>query len=134
MRWTDLWKTVSGRSRRRRARRTPPADCNCRKPAWRSSTRSRASPVRPTSSLAPAEIGRSPGSRTDTAEFMARCGVDGWTLHDLRRTARSLMSRAGVPSEHAERVLGHVIKGVEGIYDRHGYSEEKGSRSKSWRA
>ena len=58
-------------------------------------------------------------------EFMARCGVDGWTLHDLRRTARSLMSRAGVPSEHAERILGHVIKGVEGIYDRHGYSEEK---------
>ena len=31
-----------------------------------------------------------------------------WTLHDLRRTARSLMSRAGVPSDHAERCLGHV--------------------------
>ena len=25
-------------------------------------------------------------------------GVTGWTLHDLRRTARSLMSRAGVPA------------------------------------
>ena len=34
-----------------------------------------------------------------------------WTIHDLRRTARSLMSRAGVSSEHAERVLGHVIGG-----------------------
>jgi integrase len=42
-----------------------------------------------------------------------------WTVHDLRRTARSLMSRAGVPSEHAERVLGHVIGGVEGVYNRH---------------
>ena len=41
-------------------------------------------------------------------------GVTGWTLHDLRRTARSLMSRAGVTSEHAERVLGHVQPGVEG--------------------
>jgi integrase len=48
-----------------------------------------------------------------------------WTLHDLRRTARSLMSRAGVPSEHSERVLGHVIPGVEGVYDRHAYFDEK---------
>lgn len=50
-----------------------------------------------------------------------------WTLHDLRRTSRSLMSRAGVRSEHAERVLGHVIPGVEGVYDRHAYGEEKGA-------
>jgi integrase len=48
-----------------------------------------------------------------------------WTIHDLRRTARSLMSRAGVSSEHAERVLGHVIGGVEGVYDRHSYMDEK---------
>lgn len=51
-------------------------------------------------------------------------GVTGWTLHDLRRTARSLMSRAGVTSEHAERCLGHVISGVEGVYDRHSYRNE----------
>jgi len=48
-----------------------------------------------------------------------------WVLHDLRRCARSLMSRAGVPSEHAERVMGHAIGGVEGIYDRHAYRDEK---------
>jgi integrase len=48
-----------------------------------------------------------------------------WQLHDLRRTARSLMSRVGVRSEHAERVLGHVLAGVEGVYDRHHYDEEK---------
>ena len=28
-----------------------------------------------------------------------------WVVHDLRRTARSLMSRAAVPRDHAERVL-----------------------------
>jgi integrase len=48
-----------------------------------------------------------------------------WTLHDLRRTARSLMSRAGVPSDHAERCLGHVIGGIRGTYDRHEYLPEK---------
>ncbi len=48
-----------------------------------------------------------------------------WTLHDLRRTARSLMSRAGITSHIAERVLGHTIKGVEGTYDRHAYDDEK---------
>jgi integrase len=52
-------------------------------------------------------------------------GVTNWTLHDLRRTARSLMSRAGVPSEHAESVLGHAIAGVEGTYDRYQYFAEK---------
>jgi integrase len=52
-------------------------------------------------------------------------GVKDWTLHDLRRTARSLMSRAGVPSDHAERCLGHVIAGVRGVYDRHEYHREK---------
>jgi integrase len=48
-----------------------------------------------------------------------------WTLHDARRTARSLMSRAGVPTDHAERVLGHVLGGVRQIYDRHDFREEK---------
>ena len=40
-----------------------------------------------------------------------------WTIHDLRRTARKLMSRAGVNSDIAERVLGHAIKGIRAIYD-----------------
>ena len=48
-----------------------------------------------------------------------------WTIHDLRRTARSLMSRAGVRPEVAEKVMGHTLKGVEGVYDRHQYLEEK---------
>jgi integrase len=57
--------------------------------------------------------------------FDRASGVAAWTLHDLRRTARSLMSRAGVPSDHAERCLGHVMPGVRGTYDRHEYLEEK---------
>ena len=48
-----------------------------------------------------------------------------WTLHDLRRTAKTLMVRAGVRPDISERVLGHVIAGVEGTYDRHSYENEK---------
>jgi integrase len=58
-------------------------------------------------------------------EFDKACGVKDWTLHDLRRTARSLMSRAGVSSDHAERCLGHVIGGVRGVYDRQEFHDEK---------
>jgi integrase len=68
--------------------------------------------------------GRLAGYSDRHVRFMALCGVDGWTLHDCRRTARSLMAKAGVSSEHAERVLGHVIVGVEGIYNRHAYTTE----------
>jgi integrase len=57
--------------------------------------------------------------------FDKRCGVTDWTLHDLRRTARSLMSRAGCNADHAERCLGHVIAGVRGVYDRHEFHDEK---------
>jgi integrase len=57
--------------------------------------------------------------------FDKKCGFSGWTIHDLRRTARSLMSRAGVPSDHAERAIGHVIGGIRGVYDRYAYRTEK---------
>jgi integrase len=52
-------------------------------------------------------------------------GVTGWRLHDLRRTARTLLSRAGIHADHAERCLGHVIGGVRGVYDRHEFHAEK---------
>jgi integrase len=70
--------------------------------------------------------GRSPvsGFSTFKLKFDAACGVKDWRLHDLRRTARSLMSRAGVAPDIAERCLGHAITGVRGVYDRHSYIGE----------
>jgi integrase len=53
-------------------------------------------------------------------------GMAPWVLHDLRRTARSLLTRLGVSHEHAEAVLGHAIKGVARVYNRHDYVPEKG--------
>lgn len=73
--------------------------------------------------------GRHPATdfATKKHKFDKVCGVTGWRLHDLRRTARSLMSRAGINADHAERCLGHVIGGVRGTYDRHEYHREKAS-------
>jgi hypothetical protein len=49
-----------------------------------------------------------------------------WQLsRDVRRTAKTLMARAGVRPDISERVLAHVIPGVEGIYDRYEYLAEK---------
>jgi integrase len=62
------------------------------------------------------------------AELRQREGrepMEDWTLHDLRRTARTLLARAGVRDDIAERCLGHVIKGVEKVYNRHAYLDEK---------
>lgn len=57
-------------------------------------------------------------------KFDPACGVSGWRVHDLRRTARTLLSRAGVNADIAERCLGHVVGGVRGVYDRHRYDAE----------
>lgn len=62
----------------------------------------------------------------DKAELDKRVPVaEAWTIHDLRRTAKSLMARAGVRPDISERTLGHVIAGVEGVYDQYDYAEEK---------
>jgi integrase len=61
----------------------------------------------------------------DLREREGRPPMENWTLHDLRRTARTLLARAGVRDDIAERCLGHVIKGVEKVYNRYAYLEEK---------
>jgi len=52
-------------------------------------------------------------------------GVSGWTLHDIRRTGRSLLAQVQVRPDIAERVLGHAIPGVAGVYDQYAYHPEK---------
>jgi integrase len=44
--------------------------------------------------------------------------LEAYRIHDLRRTSRSLMSRAGIDSDLAERMLGHRIGGVRRVYDK----------------
>lgn len=58
-------------------------------------------------------------------EGIAGHPIPHWVLHDLRRTGKTLMIRAGISPHVSERVLGHVIPGVEGVYDQHDYLAEK---------
>jgi integrase len=59
-------------------------------------------------------------------------GVTGWTIHDLRRTLRTNLAGLRVDPDIAERVIGHVITGVRGIYDRHAYLDEKRDALERW--
>jgi integrase len=58
------------------------------------------------------------------ARLDAASGVSGYTIHDLRRSARSLLSRAGINSDLAERCLGHAMPVIRATYDRHRYINE----------
>lgn len=48
-----------------------------------------------------------------------------FTVHDLRRTCRTLLAKQGTAGHVAERCLNHKLKGVEGIYDQYDYLEER---------
>lgn len=52
--------------------------------------------------------------------------VEGWRFHDLRRTARTGMTRLGVPRDHAEAAINHLSgrSKLERTYDRHDYAPE----------
>jgi integrase len=60
----------------------------------------------------------------DKKAFDEATGTSNWRVHDLRRTARSLLSRAGVNADIGERCLGHALPGIRGTYDRHDYQRE----------
>jgi hypothetical protein len=60
------------------------------------------------------EIGRSYNVSHSTMEGEVLLCLYGWVGY-LRRTARALMTRAGIAPDHAERALGHVIGGVRGV-------------------
>ena len=68
-------------------------------------------------------FGKEPGRKAQPPNVMG--DIEHFTIHDFRRTCRSLLASAGVASHIAERCLNHKLKGVEGIYDRHDYFDER---------
>ncbi|MCL9651524.1 hypothetical protein L2172_13965 [Pantoea agglomerans] len=68
-------------------------------------------------------FGIEPGRKKQPPNVMGR--IEYFTVYDLRRTNRSLLASLSVPPHIAERCLNHKLKGVEGIYDRYDYFEER---------
>lgn len=59
-------------------------------------------------------------------------GVDGFVIHDLRRTASTHLNEMGYPSDAIEKALAHTIKGVRGVYNRAQYSAERKRMLQAW--
>lgn len=57
--------------------------------------------------------------------------MEHWSLHDLRRTARTNWSSI-TSRDIAEMMLGHVLPGVQGVYDKHAYMDEKREAYEKW--
>lgn len=68
------------------------------------------------------EGGRSRRLRHGVTEAI---GLEDFAPHDLRRTAATIMARAGVQRFVIGRVLGHIDRTVTNVYDRHEYLSEK---------
>ncbi|HBC7420907.1 TPA: tyrosine-type recombinase/integrase [Serratia marcescens] len=58
--------------------------------------------------------------------------IPNFTIHDFRRTARTHLAALGVDPVVAERCLNHRIRGVEGIYNRHQYFDERRAALELW--
>jgi integrase len=68
------------------------------------------------------------------AEAPAKVTLAPWRIHDLRRTCRSGLSRLGVLADIGERVLGHAIPGLRGVYDRHDFLPQMRDALNRWAA
>jgi integrase len=61
--------------------------------------------------------------------------IEGWILHDLRRTAATGMARLNIAPHVVDRILNHVsgtIRGVPAVYNRHAYLEERKTALEAW--
>jgi integrase len=62
-------------------------------------------------------------------------GVYGWTIHDLRRTTRTFLSKAAVGVDYvvAEKLLGHKLgTAVARVYEHHDFYDELAAALESW--
>lgn len=64
-----------------------------------------------------------------------RSGVEGWRLHDLRRTSVTGMAEIGIQPHIIEAVVNHISGhkgGIAGVYNRASYANEKQDALKQW--
>jgi len=73
-------------------------------------------------------------SRSKT-QFDAKCGVNKWSLHDIRRSFATNLAALGVAVHVTERLLNHAsgtLSGVAGIYNRYSYFPEMKDAISRW--
>lgn len=58
--------------------------------------------------------------------------IPAFTIHDLRRTASTLLHENGWPSDVVEKALNHTIGGVRGVYNRAEYADQRREMLQFW--
>lgn len=58
--------------------------------------------------------------------------VPAFTIHDLRRTASTLLHENGWPSDVVEKALNHTTGGVRGVYNRAEYADQRREMLQFW--
>ncbi|HBM2945031.1 TPA: tyrosine-type recombinase/integrase [Klebsiella michiganensis] len=72
-------------------------------------------------------IDRAVAAALDTGE-----NLQPLTVHDLRRTASTLLHEAGFPSDWIEKALAHEQKGVRAVYNKAEYSRQRAYMLQQW--
>lgn len=57
---------------------------------------------------------------------------DAFTVHDLRRTASTLLHEQGFDPLVVEKALNHAVRGVAGVYNRAQYAEQRKAMLQHW--
>ncbi|EFN0019383.1 tyrosine-type recombinase/integrase [Escherichia coli] len=58
--------------------------------------------------------------------------IQGFTVHDMRRTASTLLHEAGYPSDWIEKSLAHEQKGVRAVYNKAEYARQRAYMLQQW--
>jgi len=59
-------------------------------------------------------------------------GLEHFAVHDLRRTASTLLHEAGYPSDWIEKALAHEQKGVRAVYNKAEYARQRTYMLQQW--
>jgi integrase len=66
-----------------------------------------------------------PTLRNSMYTVSERCNISDITVHDLRRTCRTQLSKCGVQSDLAERYIGHAVGTIEQTYNLNKYLKKR---------
>jgi len=85
--------------------------------------------IDPAKPVEPLTLSRGPAR---CRERFAKAGIAAFTLHDLRRTMRTGLSRLGIAPHVGELCLGHSLGKMHSTYDTHTYLSEQRIALERW--